>query len=240
MYCRGERFRKKHINQSASAFESSHERNHLYGRRSGSRRNRVFAAADSRSEGLSGIRTGDRPVWLHWEIWMETFLWKKEKELAAAHMERLGITHLSRRCYRELSGGQQQRVLLARALCATRYMLLLDEPVSGLDPAAVQEMYGLLAELNQKENITIIMVSHDVQAAVTYASHILHVSEEPRFFGTKEAYLESGIGRAYLSAAVPAQTMRERVPAANAPEHHLDPKVRSGSCFTEAGGEQHV
>ena len=101
-------------------------------------------------------------------------------------------------------------------------------------------MYGLLAELNQKENITIIMVSHDVQAAVTYASHILHVSEEPRFFGTKEAYLESGIGRAYLSAAVPAQTMRERVPAANAPDHHLDPKVRSGSCFTEAGGEQHV
>ncbi len=168
------------------------------------------------------------------------FYGKKEKELAAAHMERLGITHLSQRCYRELSGGQQQRVLLARALCATRYMLLLDEPVSGLDPAAVQEMYGLLAELNQKENITIIMVSHDVQAAVTYASHILHVSEEPRFFGTKEAYLESGVGRAYLSAAVPARTMTENVPAANAPEHHFDSKVRSGSCFTEAGGEQHV
>lgn len=127
------------------------------------------------------------------------FYGKQEKALAAGHMEKLGITHLAKRCYRELSGGQQQRVLLARALCATRYMLLLDEPVAGLDPVAVQEMYELLAELNEKERITIIMVSHDIHAAVTYASHILHVSEEPLFFGTKEDYIKSETGRAYLS-----------------------------------------
>lgn len=127
------------------------------------------------------------------------FYGRKEKETAARQMERLGITHLAGRCYRELSGGQQQRVLLARALCATRYMLLLDEPVAGLDPVAVQEMYSLVAELNRQEKITVIMVSHDMHAAVTYASHILHISEEPLFFGTREAYVQSEVGKAYLS-----------------------------------------
>ncbi len=127
------------------------------------------------------------------------FYGKAEKDMAEGNMEKLGITHLAKRCYRELSGGQQQRVLLARALCATRYMLLLDEPVSGLDPAAVQEMYDLLEKLNHEDRITIIMVSHDIHAAVTYADHILHISEEPLFFGTKEDYIKSGIGRAYLS-----------------------------------------
>lgn len=127
------------------------------------------------------------------------FYGRKEKELAKENMEKLGITQLAKRCYRELSGGQQQRVLLARALCATKYMLLLDEPVAGLDPVAMQEMYGLLKELNQKEGITIIMVSHDVRAAISYADHILHISERPLFFGTKEEYIQSEIGKAYLS-----------------------------------------
>lgn len=126
------------------------------------------------------------------------FYGKEEKAVAKENMEKLGITHLAKRCYRELSGGQQQRVLLARALCATKYMLLLDEPVAGLDPVAIQEMYDLLERLNQEEKITIIMVSHDIHAALTYASHILHISEEPLFFGTKENYLQSEIGRSYL------------------------------------------
>lgn len=127
------------------------------------------------------------------------FYGKAEKAVAEENMEKLGITHLAKRCYRELSGGQQQRVLLSRALCATKYMLLLDEPVAGLDPVAIQEMYDLLERLNQEEKITIIMVSHDIRAALTYASHILHISEEPLFFGTKEDYLKSEIGRSYLS-----------------------------------------
>lgn len=127
------------------------------------------------------------------------FYRKKEKAMAEKNMEKLGILSLAKRCYRELSGGQQQRVLLARALCATKYMLLLDEPVAGLDPVAIQEMYDLLKRLNQEEKITIIMVSHDIRAAVTYADHILHISEEPLFFGTKEEYRNSEIGKAYLS-----------------------------------------
>ncbi len=127
------------------------------------------------------------------------FYTKSEKRLAAETMEKMGITHLAHRCYRELSGGQQQRVLLARALCATREILLLDEPVAGLDPKVTKEMYELIARLNREDGITVIMVSHDVGAAVKYASHILHVSRKPLFFGTKEDYLTTPVGQAFAS-----------------------------------------
>ena len=105
---------------------------------------------------------------------------------------------LAGRCYRELSGGQQQRVLLARALCATRKMLLLDEPVSGLDPKVTAELYGLIEQLNREDGITILMISHDIAAALRYASHILHIGDAV-FFGTKQAYLESPQGQLFRS-----------------------------------------
>ena len=127
------------------------------------------------------------------------FYTRRQKAYAAAQMARMGITQFRRRCYRELSGGQQQRVLLARALCATEKMILLDEPVAGLDPRVTQEMYDLIEELN-KDGITVIMVSHDIMAAVRYASHILHVSRAHMFFGTKEAYLRSEIGKTFTGA----------------------------------------
>ena len=95
-----------------------------------------------------------------------------------------------------LSGGQQQRVLLARALCAAQKILLLDEPVSGLDPRVTAEMYQLIKDLNKKDGITIIMISHDIAAAVKYATHILHIGEHC-FFGTKKQYLESSLGKAF-------------------------------------------
>lgn len=120
---------------------------------------------------------------------LRPFYNREEKALAEEAMERMGIAPLAERCFRELSGGQQQRVLLARALCATRKLLLLDEPVAGLDPKATAELYELIASLN-REGVAILMVSHDL-AAVDYASHILHVGNR-LFFGTREAYLESG------------------------------------------------
>lgn len=126
---------------------------------------------------------------------------REEKKLASDMMEKLEITHLAKRCYRELSGGQQQRVLLARALCAARKMLLLDEPVTGLDPKATNEMYELIAELNRTEQITIIMVSHDIHAAVKYADHILHIGGKQLFFGEKSAYLGSKVGQAFLEVS---------------------------------------
>jgi zinc transport system ATP-binding protein len=123
----------------------------------------------------------------------------EEKAIAKENMEKLGISSLSKRCYRELSGGQQQRVLLARALCATRKLILLDEPVAGLDPTATAEMYELIAKLNA-EKITVIMISHDIKAALKYASHILHVDEVP-FFGAKEDYLKSDTWLSYRGEA---------------------------------------
>ena len=124
------------------------------------------------------------------------FYSREEKKRAAENMERMGITGFADRCYRELSGGQQQRVLLARALCATEKLLLLDEPVSGLDPKVTAEMYSLIEELNSR-GITIIMISHDISSAVQYASHILHIGNDI-FFGAKEEYLKSSAGRAFL------------------------------------------
>lgn len=136
---------------------------------------------------LSGCqgRTGFRP-----------FYNRAEKQLARQNMERMGIGDMAERCYRELSGGQQQRVLLARALCATRKILLLDEPVSGLDPKVTAEMYSLIGQLN-KEGITIIMISHDIGAAVRCADHILHIGKD-LFFGTTEEYRNSRLGEWFL------------------------------------------
>ena len=128
---------------------------------------------------------------------LRPFYNKEEKALAAENMERMGITDLAKRCYRDLSGGQQQRVLLARALCAARKLLLLDEPVSGLDPRVTLEMYELINRLN-KEGITILMISHDIDAAVQYATHVLHIGKHI-FFGTREEYLKSDSGRYFVS-----------------------------------------
>lgn len=123
---------------------------------------------------------------------LRPFYRREEKCLAAENLERMGIAHLAKKCYRELSGGQQQRALLARALCATRKMLLLDEPVSGLEPNATDELYRVIEGLN-RDGVTILMVSHDLGAALTYAGHILHVSKET-FFGTKDEYRACGAG----------------------------------------------
>ena len=129
------------------------------------------------------------------------FYTKEEKAAASANLKKLGLEDFERRCYRELSGGQQQRVLLARALCATQKCLLLDEPISGLDPKATAQMYEIIEQLH-REGITIIMISHDVGVALADATHILHIGKH-LFFGTKESYLHSGIGQAFLSEEEP-------------------------------------
>ncbi|WP_051208806.1 metal ABC transporter ATP-binding protein [Butyrivibrio sp. WCD3002] len=126
---------------------------------------------------------------------LKPFYGKKEKVLAEKNMELMGISDFKNRCYRELSGGQQQRVLLARALCATKKLILLDEPVAGLDPVVTQQMYETIKELNAS-GITIIMISHDIASALKYSSHILHIGKEV-FFGTKAEYLKSNKGFAF-------------------------------------------
>lgn len=129
---------------------------------------------------------------------LRPFYNRQEKALAQKNMDRLGISHLTSSCFRELSGGQQQRVLLARALCATKKLLLLDEPVNGLDPLVTAELYDLVQTVNQEDNIAIVMVSHDIRSAVKHASHILHLNQTPLFFGTTKEYLQSEAGKLFL------------------------------------------
>ncbi len=125
------------------------------------------------------------------------FYGREEKRRAREAIEKMELTPLTRRCYRELSGGQQQRVLLARALCAARRALLLDEPVAGLDPRVTAEMYEALERLNREEGVAVIMISHDVEAALRYADHILHIGDEV-YFGTREDYLASPLAAGFL------------------------------------------
>ncbi|WP_353095185.1 metal ABC transporter ATP-binding protein [Tissierella praeacuta] len=129
---------------------------------------------------------------------LRPFYGKKEKLIANKNITRLGLNNIKNSCYRELSGGQQQRVLLARALCSTKKLLLLDEPVAGLDPLVTQELYSLIKQINEDMNITIIMVSHDIGSAVQYASHILHLKNEQLFYGKTRDYMKSEIGNVFL------------------------------------------
>ena len=128
------------------------------------------------------------------------FYTKKDREIARENMKKLGVLDLADRCYRELSGGQQQRVLLARALCATSQLILLDEPTASLDPVVSVELYHLIAELNRHENITVIMVSHDIHASLHNASHILHLHRDFTFFGTTEQYTECEHCKKFVAA----------------------------------------
>lgn len=126
------------------------------------------------------------------------FYTAEEKSAALMNLGKLGVLELKDKCYRELSGGQQQRVLLARALCATRKLLLLDEPVTGLDPVATGELYNLIKLVNLCNDITVIMVTHDIDAALRYATHVLHLGHQQLFFGTAAAYKQSDAARRFL------------------------------------------
>lgn len=121
-----------------------------------------------------------------------------DKRVAEQNMERMGVLALKNRSYKELSGGQQQRVLLARALCATEKLLVLDEPVSGLDPVVTAEMYGLIEEINAS-GITVIMISHDIPSALRYANKVLHLSERS-FFGSVEEYARSEMAKRFVES----------------------------------------
>ncbi|MDR2477794.1 MAG: metal ABC transporter ATP-binding protein [Treponema sp.] len=147
---------------------------------------------------------------------LRPFYSRAEKERAVENMRRLGISGLKNRCFRELSGGQQRRVLIARALCAAAeprtglpcggrtqttlpQLLILDEPAAGLDPLVSVELYKLLAALNGEGGMTVIMVSHDIQAAAQYAKHILHIEQGEYFFGSTDEYVHSPFGKKFMN-----------------------------------------
>ena len=131
---------------------------------------------------------------------MKPFFGHADKKDVLEKMKLMGIEHLKNKCYHDLSGGQQQRVLLARAMCATKKVILLDEPVAGLDPIVTTELYELIAKINKEMGITVIMVSHDIDAALKYATHILHLSHRQLFYGTTSDYLDTETGRIFAGA----------------------------------------
>ena len=128
---------------------------------------------------------------------MHFFYSPAQKSEALMNMGKLGVLELKDQCYRDLSGGQQQRVLLARALCAAHKLLILDEPITGLDPAAAQDLYKILAYLNQKEGMAIVMVTHDLKAALQSAQRVLHIGRHGVFLGSAAEYLASPQGRRF-------------------------------------------
>lgn len=135
---------------------------------------------------------------------LRPFYSRPEKAAAEENMRRLGVWELRERCFRELSGGQQRRVLLARALCASRRLLVLDEPAAGLDPLVTVDVYRFLENLNREMGLTIVMVSHDIESALKYAGTVLHLKKPPGentntqcFFGTAAEYIESDAGREF-------------------------------------------
>ena len=132
---------------------------------------------------------------------MRPFYNRKDRVDAVKKLELMGMKGMERRSFQELSGGQKQRVLLARAMCAAGRLILLDEPVSGLDPAATTDLYELIADINKNMGMTVIMVSHDTQAAVKYASHIMQLSHTQLFYGTVDDYKNSEVGHDYLKGA---------------------------------------
>ena len=146
----------------------------------------VFEVVLSGRQGSRGIRP---------------FYTREDKRAAEEQLNRLGLGDLRNRCYRELSGGQQQRTLLARALCAARRLLVLDEPTAGLDPLAAADLYRLIRERNERSRIGVIMVSHDIKTAMTQAKRVLHLEGEQVFLGDPEAYEKSPPGRRFLTGA---------------------------------------
>ncbi len=126
------------------------------------------------------------------------FFGKNEKSIIYDNMKKIGVFDIRKKCFSDLSGGQQQRVLLARALCATTKVILLDEPTIGLDPIITTEFYDLVNKINKEYNITVIMVSHDINQTIKHSSHILHIQKKQLFFGTTKDYLESDIGKKFI------------------------------------------
>jgi len=126
------------------------------------------------------------------------FLSRAEKARVRKNMELLGIENLRKKSFQSLSGGQQQRVLIARALTASDTFLFLDEPGTGLDPVALKDLHALLRELNRKQGLTVLMVSHDMASSVKIATKILHINKTLQFFGPPGDFICTECGKRFM------------------------------------------
>jgi len=127
--------------------------------------------------------------------WYRPLYSKQEKELISWATDKTNVTDIKEKCFRELSGGQQRRVLLARALVSAKNFIVLDEPTAGLDPQATEDFYELLEKINKDENVTIVMVTHDIESTIKYATHVLRLESDDYFFGTNDEYVQYQKGK---------------------------------------------
>lgn len=129
------------------------------------------------------------------------FYTKSQKCKATDSIELLSIDSIKSRPFTELSGGQQQRVLLARAICAAEKLVLLDEPVTGLDAQSSDSFYKLIMHLNSEHGVAVIMVSHDIERSVKFAEKVLHLGTNDYFFGTVDQYKATDYYKNFLKDA---------------------------------------
>lgn len=134
------------------------------------------------------VRMGRWPRLSKWRIWSRADSEAVERALRAVHIE-----ELRRRPISELSGGQQQRVFLARVLAQDPELLLLDEPTAAVDPKAEAEFYALLAQLNREQGLTVILVSHDIEAIAAQVTKIACLNRKLLFYGTPQECLASDL-----------------------------------------------
>ncbi len=120
---------------------------------------------------------------------LKSFYTKREKQIADDNLKILGIENLKDKSFQDLSGGQRQKVLLARSLCATSKLLILDEPSNNLDAKSKQELYEIIVDLNKNHNITIIMITHDLDHDNLIGNKILSLRDDEIFFGTTEEFI---------------------------------------------------
>ena len=132
------------------------------------------------------------------------FYTPEDRKIARENIALMGIDDIKNKPFNELSGGQQQRVLLARALCATQKVLLLDEPTTGLDPFVTAELYKLTAKLNREYGVTVIMVTHDIKNSLEYATGILSMEHDGDFFGTTQEYLKTPAAKRIFGGGIDA------------------------------------
>ena len=119
----------------------------------------------------------------------KSFYTKKEKDLVLSNMKLLGIEKLKDKNFCDLSGGERQKVLLARSLCATSKLLILDEPSNNLDSKSKKDLYETVINLNKKNNITIIMITHDLDHDNLIGNKILSLRDNDLFFGNTEEFV---------------------------------------------------
>lgn len=135
-----------------------------------------------------------------WQGWLSA----SEKEAARTALARIGAEHLADRPIGALSGGELQRIYLARSLVRQPQLVLLDEPVTGVDTVGESGFYGVLRDYRQQTGATIIMVTHDWEVASRYACHVLVLNRRLIGFGPPaEVLCTDCLKRAYGVASVP-------------------------------------